>query len=231
MTDQPPATGPEAPIPITPDMLDPGGPGGTVDFERGMRRAPPLTLTVVAALTAVFVWELATDALSDEAHILAAGALARGPVAAGEVWRLFTATLLHGGWDHLVGNCVVLYIVGMACEHALGAARLALVYGASGLAGSCLSVVAAPGPSVGASGAIFGVVASVIVVFYRHRHRWHLRDRRIGFVLLVWAAYQVATGFFVPFIDNFAHLGGVMAGAAVTLGFGTDLPLGSAARR
>lgn len=218
MTAEPPRHEREEPIPITPDMLDPTGQGTSVDFERGMRTLPPLTLALIAVLAAVFAWELSTNALRDQSSILAAGALARAQVFAGEAWRLFTAPLLHAGLGHLLGNCVVLYIVGMACEHALGPARLALVYAASGLAGSGLSVAMSPGPSVGASGAVFGVMASVIVVLYRYRDRWHLRDRRIGFVLLVWAAYQVATGFLTPFIDNFAHIGGFVGGAATTLG-------------
>mgnify|MGYP002402241830 CR=1 FL=1 len=124
---------------------------------------------------------------------------------------------LHGGPDHLIGNCLVLYIVGMACEHAFGAGRLIAVYLASGLAGSLLSVAAQPGPSVGASGAIFGVTGCVIVFFYKYQHWVRLRDKRIGFVLLLWAIYQLASGALTPFIDNFAHLGGLVGGAAVAL--------------
>jgi membrane associated rhomboid family serine protease len=74
-----------------------------------------------------------------------------------------------------------------------------------------------PGPSVGASGAIFGLVASVVVVLYRYRDRFHLRDKRIGFVLAAWAGYQVLSGLGTPFIDNFAHLGGIAGGALATL--------------
>ena len=75
----------------------------------------------------MFVWEVSSGALDNEASLLAAGALAHERVFAGELWRLFTAPFLHAGWDHLIGNCIVLYILGMACEHALGAARTALV--------------------------------------------------------------------------------------------------------
>lgn len=204
----------EAPLEITPDMLAPGSPGARVDFERGMRVAPPLTLLLIAINCAVFAWELATGALESRESILAAGALAHEPVfGAGEVWRLFTAPFLHGGWDHLLGNCLVLYIVGMACEHALAAPRTALVYAASGLAGSYLSVLLNPGPSVGASGAVFGVTAAVVVILYRHQRVFYVRDKRIGLVLLIWGGYQVATGFLTPFIDNFAHIGGAIGGA------------------
>lgn len=74
-----------------------------------------------------------------------------------------------------------------------------------------------PGPSVGASGAIFGLTASVVVVLYRYHSRFYLRDKRIGFVLAVWAGYQVLSGFASPYIDNFGHLGGLAGGALATL--------------
>lgn len=187
-----------------------------VDFERGMSLTPPLTLLLIAANVAAFTWELAIGALRDRESIVAAGALVRDQVQAGELWRLVTSMFLHGGPDHLIGNMIVLYIVGMACEHALGTARTAFVYVVAGLSGSVLSLLVRPGPSVGASGAIFGLVASVVVVLYRYRAQFHLRDKRTAFVLVVWAIYQVLSGLATPFIDNFAHLGGIAGGVLAT---------------
>ncbi len=204
----------DEPLVITPQMLAAGS-RPQVDFERGMRPVPPLTIALILINGLVFAWELATGALESEAAIVAAGALSQARVYAGEVWRLGTAPFLHGGPDHLIGNVVALYIVGMACEHALGPSRTGLVYGVSALSGAGLSVLLSPGPSVGASGAVFGVMAAVVVVLYRHQYRFYVRDKRIGFVLLVWGLYQVATGFLTPFIDNFAHIGGALGGAAV----------------
>jgi len=209
----------EQPITITPDMLAPGagGPGGRVDFERGMRHAPPFILFLIAANLGMFAWEIAAGALADRETIIEAGALVRERVLAGEWWRLMSAMFLHGGVDHILGNIVVLYIVGLACEHAFGGARTALVYFASGIAGGLLSMSMGPGPSVGASGAIFGVIAAVIVVLYRWQDRFYVRDKRIGFVLLIWAGWQILTGLASPFIDNFAHLGGLAGGALAAL--------------
>src|SRR5947208_1632145 len=133
-------------------MLAPGT-DSRVDFERGMRTAPPLILLLIAANVALFGWELAAGALASRESIVEAGALVRDRVLAGEWWRLESATFLHAGWDHLLGNCLVLYVVGMACEHAFGFVRTAIVYFTSGLAGSLLSGALSPGPSVGASGA------------------------------------------------------------------------------
>jgi rhomboid protease GluP len=190
---------------------------GAVDFERGMSLAPSLTLLLIVANSVVFIWEVATGALSDRDSIVDAGALVRDRVADGELWRLVTSMFLHSGADHLIGNMFVLYIVGMACEHAFGPARTAFVYLAAGLSGAALSVVLRPGPSVGASGAIFGLLASVVVVLHRYRDRFHLRDKRIAYVLAAWAGYQVLSGLATPFIDNFAHLGGIAGGALATL--------------
>jgi len=213
---------PEKPIIITPDMLAPqrGAPSrgaGRIDFERGMRHAPPLILFLILANLGMFTWEIAAGALADRETIVEAGALVRERVLAGEWWRLISAMFLHGGVDHILGNLVVLYIVGLACEHAFGGAQTAVVYFASGIAGGLLSIAAGPGPSVGASGAIFGVIAAVIVVLYRWQDRFYVRDKRIGFVLLVWAGWQILTGLANPFIDNFAHLGGLAGGALAAL--------------
>jgi rhomboid protease GluP len=230
----------ETPVLITPAMLAPAratrGPRGgrdaqgRIDFERGMRRFPPLVLVLILANILVFGWELAEGTFANrkalieagtplESHqsLIEAGALVRERVLHGEWWRVITATFLHGGFDHLIGNMIVLFIVGMACEHAFGTGRTAVVYLGSAIAGSALSMAAGPGPSVGASGAIFGVVGAVVVVLYRHQDRFFVRDKRIGFVLAIWAGWQLLTGFVSPFIDNFAHLGGLAGGAVAAL--------------
>lgn len=227
----------EEPILITPEMLAPKPAArartrpddGRIDFERGMRRLPPLILTIMVANIAVFALEITSGAFADPkalieagitgagVSIIEAGALVREHVLNGEWWRMVTAMFLHGGPDHLIGNMIALFIVGMACEHGFGFWRTLFVYLGSGLAGSALSMAAGPGPSVGASGAIFGVLGAVVVMLYRHQDRFYVRDKRIGFVLAIWAGWQLLTGFVTPFIDNFAHLGGLLGGAALAL--------------
>lgn len=212
----PPYQGRGEPIEVTVDMLA-ELPGERADFERGMSYAPPATLVLLFAIVAVFVWQAASGALASRDAMIASGALVRERVLAGEVWRLGSATFLHGGASHLFGNCVALYIVGMACEHALAARGMLAVYAISGVSGSVASVLTGPGPSVGASGAIFGVMGAVIVVLYRHRHTYQLRDGRIGLVLAAWAAFTILAGLTDPVIDNAAHVGGLVAGALTGL--------------
>ena len=112
----------------------------------------------------------------------------------------------------MIGNIIMLYILGMACEHAFGKPRFLILYIAAGLTGACFSM-AGHLPSVGASGAIFGLAGALIAVFTRHHERLHLRDHRIGLVLVFWAVYQLALGLLNPAVDNRAHLGGLIGGA------------------
>src|SRR5439155_8081011 len=98
--------------------------------------------------------------------------------ARGGYWRLLSATFLHGSVDHLVGNAIALYILGMVCEHAFDHGQFVILYVTSALAGSLVSLLTSPGPSVGASGAIFGLQGAAIVLFRTHRDRLLVRDRR-----------------------------------------------------
>jgi rhomboid protease GluP len=205
------STFPEAPLRITPDMLL----SRRVDFERRMSRVPPVTSATLALLAVIFVAEVRMAALESRESIIAMGALARERVAAGEYWCLLTAPWLHGGTEHLIGNGIALYILGMVCEAAFGPAQFIVLYVLSGLAGSIVSVLVSAGPSVGASGAIFGLQGAAIVLLRRERERLLVRDRRVGFVLLIWAIYTIAGGLTAPFIDNGAHIGGALGGALI----------------
>ncbi len=209
----------EPPILITDDMLapPPRRPSGRVDFERGMSYAPRTTLLLIAINVAAFVWEVQQGSLESEAGIIAAGALSRALVLKGELWRLVTPMFLHGSPDHLIGNMIALYVLGMACEHALGSKRMLGLYLLSGLAASLLSVALNPGPSVGASGAIFGLMGAVIAVLSKHQRRFYVRDKRIGVVLAAWAVYTIGTGLLSPYVDNAAHAGGFLGGALLSL--------------
>lgn len=184
------------------------------DFERGMSRVPPLTIGLIVLLTAVFVWELAVGALNDEQALLRAGALNRAAVLRGEVWRIPMSTLLHGNFDHLLSNCLGLFLMGLAVEHAFGATAAGTIYVAAGLIGAAFCVAFEGHTTVGASGAIFGWWGAAIAFYYRHRQRLLTRDARVGFVLLIWAAWTILSGFLSPQISNFSHLGGLLAGAA-----------------
>jgi len=183
-----------------------------IEFERGMRYGAPVTLGLMLTLVAVFVWQVANGSLESTAGLIESGALLRSRIVGGEWWRLVTATFLHGGVDHLIGNLISLYVLGLACEHALGASGVLLVYMTSGIAGGAVSMLMNPGPSVGASGAIFGLMGAIIMVLYTKRDEIVVREKRIGAVIAVWAGYTLFLGALNPVVDNGAHLGGLTAG-------------------
>jgi len=202
---------------ITPDMLaeDPFHP--RLDFEKGMPAVPLFAVALIAVNILAFGWELSVGALKTKQGIIAAGAIYGPKVFSGESWRLFTGMFLHGGFSHLIGNCMVLYLLGMASERAWGRMRALFIYFTSGLAASFLSAFMQPKPAVGASGAIFGLLGAAIVFFYRYRGSIPARDRRIGVWLLAWGAYQLVMGVLTPYVDNWAHFGGL--GTGIVLGF------------
>ncbi|MFM9058646.1 MAG: rhomboid family intramembrane serine protease [Planctomycetaceae bacterium] len=207
---------PDRPLTITADMLAPP-PESRLDFERGMRYTAPVTLALVIACSVAFCWQVTSGGLESLEALVDSGALVRDSLLDGEAWRLLSSMFLHGGIEHLVGNMLALYVLGIGCEHAFGSATMAGLYVAAGVAGGLATAAVEPAPTVGASGAIFGLMGCLIAVLQRLRRTVHVRDRRIGGVIAVWAVWQLALGFASPFVANFAHVGGFVAGAV--LGF------------
>ena len=196
---------------IADDMLHP-----EVEFEAGMSPAPALTIALMAACVVVFGVQVARGGLTDLKTLRDMGALDPDLVRQGQAWRLLSAAFLHGNFDHVLGNIIVLFIVGMGCEHAFGRAQFLTLYVAAALCGSLLSVTGGR-VSVGASGAIFGLAGALVATLWRHRARLHVRDRRIGLLLVAWAGYQLFIGATMPQVDNLAHLGGLLCGVVLGL--------------
>ena len=217
----------EAPLVITDDMLVTEKPQAPQEqrlyFEKNMSYFPIISIALIVVNALVFSWELSTDALASTESIIDAGALYQANVLAGEYWRLVSAMFLHADLEHLAANCIMLYILGLACEHAFSRGQMLGLYFMSGISGSILSVSLLTGPSIGASGAVFGMMGATIAFFYKYKKQLVLRDNRIGFVLLILAIYQIGTGFTTPYIDNFAHLGGLIGGSIVALSFNSPL--------
>lgn len=202
---------------ITADMLadDPFLP--RIDFEEGMTAAPRFALALIAMNVLVFAWELQTGALKSREAIIAAGAVYGDLVFSGQSWRLVSGMFMHGGFSHLIGNCLVLYFLGLSSERAWGRWRALGIYFTSGLAASFASALLQSRPSVGASGAVFGLLGAIVVFFFRYGGRLNARDRRIGGVLLAWGLFQLGQGLLAPYVDNWAHFGGAAAGAVLGL--------------
>jgi len=143
--------------------------------------------------------------------VLALGAKVNEAIVAGEMWRLVTAIFLHVDLLHIAFNSYALLIFGPQVERPYGRARFLVMYFLTGLAGSALSFLLSPRPSVGASGAIFGLIGVLGAYLYRYREQLLAgRSRLTGIVGIV--AYNLLYGFIVPVVDNWAHIGGLLAG-------------------
>ncbi|MDY0012336.1 MAG: rhomboid family intramembrane serine protease [Rhodocyclaceae bacterium] len=137
----------------------------------------------------------------------------------GQAWRLATALFLHGGILHLSLNMLALWQVGPLVELAFGRWRFLLIFFGAGWAASVASVWWQPAiNSVGASGAIFGLIAALLVELPMQRQYLpRVVFHRLRASLLSFPAFSLVAGFVLPGIDNAAHLGGLLAGGL--LGF------------
>jgi len=145
----------------------------------------------------------------------------------GQWWRMFTATFLHGGLLHLVFNMYALYSFGMLTEKIFGTRDFLLIYILSGLAGSAGTLMFSPSAvGVGASGAIFGVMGSMLAFLTTDR-KFLSEGARKQLIsnFAIFGAYSLMQGFRHSGIDNAAHIGGLLAGFVTGWGIGTPAPL------
>jgi membrane associated rhomboid family serine protease len=134
-------------------------------------------------------------------------------VAHGEWWRLLTATFLHGSLIHLGMNMLVLWLIGPPVEEYFGHARYLLLYVVSGLAGSAGALILSGGrPTVGASGAIFGIMGAALVLEWRRI--WVFGGQALGLVVI-----NLVLTFAIPGISIGGHIGGLVGGGLCALAF------------
>jgi membrane associated rhomboid family serine protease len=206
------------------------------------RRTPVVTLALIVACFVAFAWELGLQASSDErlnAFITEWGVVPAELVAAWnggqalsqETLTLFSSQFLHGGWLHLLGNMLYLWIFGNNVEDRLGRGRFLVFYLGGGVAAGLAQTAIDPGseiPLIGASGAIAATLGAYLVLFARARITtlvflgffYQLINVPAIIVLGFWFVLQLldglaslgttSTGGGVAF---FAHIGGFVAGA------------------
>ncbi|GAA3934962.1 rhomboid family intramembrane serine protease [Microbacterium soli] len=127
-----------------------------------------------------------------------------------EPWRMLTVLFVHGGFIHLGLNMLALWMLGQILEPMLGRGRYLALYLISGLGGSVAVALLAPGaPTVGASGALFGMMAALLIIGR------HLGANVTG--ILVVLVINFVFGLVVGGISWQAHLGGVVVGALISL--------------
>ena len=139
------------------------------------------------------------------------GSLEPQAVMAGQWWRLFLMMFLHGGLLHLAFNCYILAFCGRYIEEEVGGKLLFFLFIATGLSGSVASLLSGPGSSVGASGAVYGLLGYIVT---RQRLvEGHFRNP-LTQQLLYLLGINLVFGFAFPGIDHAAHGGGFVAGVA-----------------
>ena len=180
------------------------------------RATAPAVLTIMGICIVAYIFQkVSPDVTTRFAAI-------PGFVAYGEWWRLFTAMFLHSPDSilHILFNMYILYIYGPHIEQTFGVVRFVVIYLVAGFCGSAASYTLGEDVirgSVGASGAIFGVIGFLVVYFYKRRSgtmaEQYLRN------LLFFVAINAVLGFVIPSIDYRAHLGGFVGGMALGYGF------------
>jgi membrane associated rhomboid family serine protease len=201
---------------------------GVQRMTRGVQRVTfegagaKVTKALIAINIAVYVAELAQGAnvngvggsIYTDGVLIAAART--GPdhligVAEGQYWRLITAAFLHYGPFHLLMNMLALWWFGSLLEQRIGAGKFLLLYLVSGLAGSAGALIASPlDPTVGASGAIFGILGAGLVMERQ-------RDYVFGGSALGIIVINLVLTFSIPNISIGGHIGGLIGGATCAL--------------
>jgi rhomboid protease GluP len=176
----------------------------------------PGSYSLIALTVAVFLAQTISDFMIRPNFLLELGMKSGPAIVSGEYWRFLTPVFLHIGILHLFVNMYSLYAIGPAVERFFGTARFIAQYLLAGFAGVIFSLAFSPSPSAGASGAIFGLLGSLGAFLYAHRELFgqfgRLQLRQIALVALL----NLGLGL-MPGIDNWGHLGGLLAGIFLTL--------------
>lgn len=196
---------------ITEGKANQRAPRSTTGARIGQR--PVITFALIGINVLIFLMT-AIQAKSgvdlNSSQIYLDGLLAPTLVASGQFWRLLSGGFLHASVTHIALNMLSLYFLGVAMERILGRARFLVVYLLALLGGSAaVMLFASPlTPTIGASGAIFGLMGGLVVVFRRFRYDM----KQLLFVL----AINLYLSFQLSGISWQGHIGGLVVGAAIT---------------
>ena len=174
----------------------------------------PATFGLIGVTVLVFAAQWLGNALVGADVVLYYGAKINDQLAAGQAWRLITPVFLHASLLHIGVNMYSLWALGPAVERFFGHGRFLAIYLLAGISGVLLSLVMSPNPSVGASGAIFGLLGALATFLYLHRATFGqfgaMQLRQLLFVALINLGLGLSPG-----IDNWGHVGGMLAGAVL----------------
>lgn len=178
-------------------------------------KVPYVTYFLIAVNIIFFVIPLL---LGDYDYIINSGSVHGPSIRAGQYYRLLTGMFLHGSIWHIFFNCYALYVIGSQIESFLGKTKYIIIYFFSGIMGSLFSMIfGGATASIGASGAIFGLMGALVYFGYYYRIYLGtvLKSQIIPLIL-----FNLVLGFILPGIDNFGHIGGLLGGLLITRALG-----------
>ncbi len=184
-----------------------------VALRRRVNRAP-VTYRLIGVTLAVFLLQLGSQAILGFDLVATLGAKDNRAIAAGQIWRFFTPVFIHGGVLHFFVNMYSLHAIGPAVEIFFGAWRTLALYLLSGIAGVVLSIGFSPYRSVGASGAIFGLLGALGALLYSNRSAFGQHGAMQLRQIILVALLNLGLGL-SPGIDNWGHLGGLLYGGGL----------------
>jgi len=166
---------------------------------------------LIALSIIFFVLQNITEWLFGYDLLLIYGAKINQFILQGEIWRFLTPAFLHGSIVHLGFNMYAIYSIGPSLERKYGGTSFILLYVIGAIFGNVFSFLFSPNISLGASTAIFGLIAAQGVYIYKNRHLLG----RAAKPLLTNVLFMIAVNLFLglsPGIDNWAHMGGLAGG-------------------
>ncbi len=177
---------------------------------------PYLTYVLLGVTVFAYLLQLAGQYLLGLDLVTVLGLKVNDYIRQGELWRFITPAFLHGSILHIGFNMYALYIYGRGLEARFGHGRFLLLYFLSAFAGNVLSFLLTPNPSLGASTAIFGLIAAEGAFLLQNRQILGRQVNRSLMNLLYIAVINLLIGFTTVGVDNFGHIGGLLGGLAFT---------------
>ena len=195
--------------PQTPLTIPPASEGVKLVTQKPPR--PIVTFILIGITALVFIVQLLTKQPNGlDLPVIYLGKI-NSLILAGQFWRLITPVLVHGSLIHIGFNMYALLIIGGRVEPVYGRTRFLVLYLLAGFGGNVLSFVMSPNISVGASTAIFGLLAGELALILQNRRFFGTQLRQILFSLGMLLAVNLSISL-IPGIDLFGHLGGLLAG-------------------
>ena len=171
---------------------------------------PVFTYVLIGVTTLVFIGQ---SLLGDAFTVY--GLKINELILQGEFWRFVTPIFFHANIAHFLFNMYALYSIGLQIERPLGYARFLIVYFFAGIAGVLASFLLNPSPSLGASGAIFGLIGALAVFLYRHRNLFGAAGRNMLYNVIFIIVLNLGISVASPDIDLWGHVGGLITGTIV----------------